>query len=254
MGSLFMRLTVLILVIVATSTGCTHNRAANMTGLLGGGESLNGPTSSTPTPTSESASSELPNKQSANLCLVMAESLERADKEVEAVAYYERGRELDPTSAERVGRRLAVLYDRIDQQAKAMNEYQELLKKRPKDSALLNDMGYSLYNRGQWVEAETYLLRSVAAEKTNKRAWVNLGMAQAQQGKTAQAITSFEKAVSPAEAQANLGFVLLTQNKRDEALAAYRRALALEPTLPIAQAAIAKLERGEALATQPVGP
>ncbi len=249
-----MRLPVLMLVIVATSAGCTHNRAATMTGLLGGSESLAGPTSSGSSAPSESASGELPGKQSANLCLVMAESLERADKELEAVAYYERAREQDSSVAERVGRRLAVLYDRTDQQAKAMNEYQELLKKRPKDSGLLNDMGYSFYNRGQWAEAETYLLRSVTADKSNKRAWVNLGMAQAQLGKTGQAVTSFEKAVSQAEAQANLGFVFVTQGNRTEAIAAYRRALALEPTLPIAQAAITRLEQGDAHVTSSVGP
>jgi len=238
-----MRFALLMLVFAATGAGCTHNRAGTMTGLLGGTESLTGPTSSggSSAPT-ESTSNELPGKQSASLCLVMAESLERADKELEAVAYYERARELDPGSAERVGRRLAVLYDRVDQQAKAMNEYQELLKKRPKDSTLLNDLGYSLYNRGQWAEAESYLLRSVAADKGNKRAWVNLGMAQAQQNKRVEAVTSFEKAVSRAEAEANLGFVLTTQGNRDEALAAYRRALVLEPTLPIAQAAIARIE------------
>ncbi|MCE9567571.1 MAG: tetratricopeptide repeat protein [Planctomycetes bacterium] len=239
-----MRFTALLLVFAATGTGCTHNRAGTMSSLLGS-DSLTGPTGgglSTPTDTT---SSELPGKQSASLCLVMAESLERADKEVDAVAYYERGRELDPAVSERVGRRLAVLYDRIDQQAKAMNEYQELLKKHPKDSSLLNDMGYSYYNRGQWAEAETYLLRSVTADKTNKRAWVNLGMAQAQLGKSTQAVVSFEKAVSRAEAQANLGFVLLTQGNRAEALAAYRRALELEPTLPIAQAAISRLEQGD---------
>jgi Tfp pilus assembly protein PilF len=216
-----------------------------MTSLLTGSDPLTGPTGGAHSSATEKADGELPGKQSANLCMVMAEALEKeekGDKDVQAIAYYERAREQDPAVSERVGRRLAVLYDRVDQQAKAMNEYNELLKKRPKDSGLLNDIGYSYYNRGQWAEAESHLLRAVAADKHNKRAWVNLGMAQAQQGKLVEAIAAFEKAISPAEAQANLGFVLMTQGKRAEALAAYRRALTLEPTLPIAQAAIAKLE------------
>jgi Tfp pilus assembly protein PilF len=237
-----MRFTLLTLLIATTGTGCMNARGP-VAGILGGSDPLAGPRNSgfTP-PTTPTASDTLPGKQSAELCLVMAESLERTDKEIDAIAYYEKAREQDPTVAERAARRLAVLYDRTDQQAKAMNEYQELLKKRPKDATLLNDVGYSLYNRGQWTEAETYLLRAVAADKTNKRAWVNLGMAQAQQGKAAEAIRSFEKAVSPAEAQANLGFVLLTRGNKPEALAAYRRALELEPTLPVAQTAVAKLE------------
>ncbi|MFO0823256.1 MAG: tetratricopeptide repeat protein [Gemmataceae bacterium] len=241
-----MRFALLMLVFAATGSGCMHNRAGTMTSLLTGSDPLTGPTGGGLTSSTEKADGELRGKDAAMLSIVMAESLEKeekAEKDVQAIAYYERAREQDAAMTERVGRRLAVLYDRVDQQAKAMNEYQELLKKRPKDSGLLNDIGYSYYNRGQWAEAESHLLRAIAADKHNKRAWVNLGMAQAQQGKTADAITAFEKAVSPAEAQANLGFVLTTQGKREEALAAYRRALTLEPTLPIAQAAIARLEQ-----------
>lgn len=236
-----MRITLLTLLVAAAATGCTHTSPKKASALLGNTESLGGPTGGGATPTTEAASGDLPGKQSAALCLVMAEDLEKADKDVEAVAYYEKARELDPTATERAARRLAVLYDKIDQQAKAMTEYQELLKKHPKDAGLLNDLGYSYYNRGQWAEAESHLLRAVAADKTNKRAWVNLGMAQAQLGKAVEAVASFEKAVSPAEAQANLAFVLLTRGDRDAAVTAYRRALVLEPTLPVAQAALAKL-------------
>lgn len=239
-----MRTTLLTLLVAAAAAGCTHSHAGKASALLGTTEPLTGPTGGGTTPASEAASGDLPGKQSAALCLVMAEDLEKADKDAEAVAYYERARELDPAVTERAGRRLAVLYDKIDQQAKAMTEYQELLKKHPKDAGLLNDLGYSYYNRGQWAEAESHLLRAVAADKTNKRAWVNLGMTQAQLGKTVEAVASFEKAVSPAEAQANLAFVLLTRGDRDQALAAYRRALSLEPTLPVAHAAIARLESG----------
>jgi Tfp pilus assembly protein PilF len=238
-----MRITLLTLLVAAAAAGCTHSHAGKTSALLGNTEPLTVPTGGGHTPASEAASGDLPGKHSATLCLVMAEDLEKADKDAEAVAYYERARELDPAVTERAGRRLAVLYDKIDQQAKAMTEYQELLKKHPKDAGLLNDLGYSYYNRGQWAEAESHLLRAVAADKTSKRAWVNLGMAQAQLGRAAEAVASFEKAVSPAEAQANLAFVLATRGERDAALAAYRRALALEPTLPVAQAAIARLER-----------
>ena len=246
-----MRITLMTLLIAAAATGCRHTPPKKASALLGNTEPLTLPTGGGHTPASESASGDLPAKHSAALCLVMAEDLEKADKDAEAVAYYERARELDPAITERAGRRLAVLYDKIDQQAKAMTEYQELLKKHPKDAGLLNDLGYSYYNRGQWAEAESHLLRAVAADKTSKRAWVNLGMAQAQLGRGVEAVASFEKAVSPAEAQANLAFVLATRGDRDGALAAYRRALALEPTLPVAQSAIARLEQVGPAVTNP---
>ncbi len=200
------------------------------------------PTTTAAPGTPSTVADDLPNKEQAALCLTMAESFDRDGKDADAALYYEQARTLDPGLNERVAHRLAILYDKLDQQAKAMVEFQELVKKRPKDAALLNDMGYSLYNRGQWIEAESYLRRSVAADKTNKRAWVNLGLALSQQGKYQEGLEAFQKAVSPAEAQANLGFVLVVQGRSDEAIAAYRRALELEPELRPAHAALARLE------------
>ncbi|HEY3788558.1 MAG TPA: tetratricopeptide repeat protein, partial [Urbifossiella sp.] len=123
--------------------------------------------------------------------ITMADSLEKQGKDAEAVAYYQWARELDPSLNDRASRHLAVLYDRTDDQAKAMHEFQELLKKKPKDAALLNDLGYSYYNRAQWAEAETYLRKSIVADKHFKPAWVNLGLTLAQQGKQAEAIDAF---------------------------------------------------------------
>jgi Tfp pilus assembly protein PilF len=191
-------------------------------------------------------SQELPNKQTAMLNITMAGELEKKGQESEAIAYYELARQLDPSLNEKASRRLAVLYDRADDQAKAMHEFQELLKKRPRDAALLNDLGYSYYNRAQWAEAESQLRKAVAIDKSNKPAWVNLGLALAQQSKHQEALEAFGHAVSTAEAYANLGFVLAVQGKKDEALATYRHALELEPALKIAQAAVQRLENGEA--------
>jgi Tfp pilus assembly protein PilF len=201
---------------------------------------------------------ELPPDQNAALCMTMAESMERENKETDALVFYERARNLDPSLNDRAARRLAVLYDRHDQQAKAMIEFQQLLKKYPKDASLLNDIGYSFYNRGQWSEAETYLRRAASADKMNKRAWMNLGMTLAQQGKYEESFAVFTKAVSPAEAHANLGFILAQQpNRQSEAIQAYRQALAIEPALLVAQKALQRLEgqpRAAGTAATPVSP
>jgi Tfp pilus assembly protein PilF len=177
----------------------------------------------------------------------MAEGLEKGGKDVEAISYYERAREADPKLADRASRQLAVLYDKADDQTRAMHEFQELLKKKPKDVSLLNDVGYSCYNRGQWTEAENYLRKAIALDKNYKPAWVNLGLALAQQGKQVEALEAFGHAVSNAQAYANLGFVFAVQGKKEEALTVYRRSLELEPTLKISQAAVARLERNEPL-------
>lgn len=223
----------------AAASGCVHHQSAGGTG---SGPVLPAETAAAPTGTPGTKVEELPGKQSAALCLTMAESLEKDGKEADAVGYYERARQLDAGLNERAARRLAVLYDRLDDQARAMAEFQELLRKKPKDATLLNDVGYSLYNRGQWAEAEQYLRKAVAADRANKRAWVNLGMALGQQARYEEALDAFRKAVTPAEAEANLGFILATQGKRADAATAYRRALQLEPTLKVAQGALARLE------------
>ena len=196
-----------------------------------------GPASSAPPKETELAANE-----SAALALTMAEGLEKDGKDADAALCYERARHLDPAVADRAAHRLAILYDRNDEQAKAMAEFTSLLKKRPRDAALLCDVGYSHYNRGRWVEAEALLRKAVAADRSSKRAWNNLGLALAMQGKEREALEAFGKAVTPAEAQANLGFCLAVQGKRDEAKAAYRRALELEPALRTAQAALSRLD------------
>lgn len=235
----------LIAAIVLSGTGCFHSKTGKGTDLFGKSDRVELPGDSAPVMKAQ----ELPGKPAALLMITMAEGLEKDGKDLEAIPYYERARDLDSTLQDRAGRRLAVLYDRVDEQARAMHEFQAQLKKKPKDATLLNDLGYSYYNRAQWVEAENYLRKAVSIDKNNKPAWVNLGLALAQQGKQEEALEAFSHAVSTAEAYANLGFVLAVQGKKPEALAAYRKALEMEPALKIAQGAVQRLEAPETLPT-----
>jgi Flp pilus assembly protein TadD len=199
-------------------------------------------TTSKPTVTARDEQ-ELPPEQAAELWLVLAEQLDKNGREIEAILQYEKARQKDPHLEERVCHRLGVLYDRNGNQARALVEFQKALKAHPKDADLLNDLGYSYYNRGQWQDAERYLRQAVAAVPTHKRAWTNLGMTLAQQGRESDSLEAFGKAVSPAEAHANLGFLLATQGKFDHARLAYRRALELEPNLEVAKTALARLDQ-----------
>ena len=189
------------------------------------------------------STTELPSKDTASLAMKMAESLEAKDnREADAIAYYERARKISPELNDRCSRRLAVLYDKVDNQSQALIEFQELVQMHPKDSNLHADLGYSYYNRGQWNEAEQQLRKAVTLDKSNKRAWVNLGLTLAQQGRYDESLQASQNAVGPAEAFANLGFVLTSQQKIEEAKVAYRKALEYEPTLKKAQLPLAKLE------------
>jgi tetratricopeptide (TPR) repeat protein len=214
--------------------GCFHGSGGQPMSLLGKSDVMASEGNSKPTGQTQ----ELPDKAKAAVFITMAEGLEQKGNDGDAIVYFEQARTLDPSLGDRASRHLAVLYDRVDEQAKAMHEFQDLLRKKPKDAALLNDVGYSYYNRGQWAEAENHLRKAVTFDKGLKSAWVNLGLALAQQGKLEESLEAFSHAVSTAEAYSNLGFVLAVQGKKPEAAAAYRRALELEPALKIAQTAV----------------
>ncbi len=193
---------------------------------------------------------ELPAKETARIAFRTAQEFEKNGRIPEAIQFYEKARAHDPTLARAAGRRLAVLYDLSGEFGKADAEYAELLPHAPKDPDLLNDLGYSYYCRGQWSLAEQYLAQAVQLQPQHKKAWVNLGLARAQQGKWEESLAAFQQAVRPAEAYCNLAFVLAAQGRTAEAVAHYRRALELDPSLRLAQAALAKLEPAVAATTQ----
>jgi tetratricopeptide (TPR) repeat protein len=189
---------------------------------------------------------ELPTREGAKLCVRAAEEFEKNGQVEDAIRLYEKARTDDPVGAKGAARRLAVLYDRAGDFSKSGDEYEALLKAHPNDAELLNDLGYSHYCRGDWAAAETYLTRAVEADKNHKRAWCNLGLAQAQQGKLEEAFHSFTRAVRPAEAHCNIAFVLAAQGKVEDAKARYAEALRLDPALRRAQAATARLANAKA--------
>src|SRR5262249_57924483 len=108
----------------------------------------------------------------------------------------------------------------------------------PRDANLLNDLGYSYYNHGDWQEAERWLRKSLAVDSHHQRAWINLGMTLGQQERYDESVEAFGHAVRPAEAHCNLAFILTTQGRRQEARQEYEKALALEPGQRLARAAL----------------
>ena len=160
----------------------------------------------------------------AKACLTLAASMDKEGYEVEAICQYERARTLDPRL--RVSRKLAVLYDRIGQQQAALTEYQAALEQAPHDPDLLNNLGYFYYNWGKLPEAEEKLLAALALNPKLQRAWNNLGLVYAQQGRTVDSLQAFQKVVSEAEAHSNLAFILTTQGKVAEAKTEYPTSVA----------------------------
>jgi hypothetical protein len=136
-----------------------------------------------------------------------------------------------------------VLYDRQGDFKHADAEYKKAVEARPKDADLLNDLAYHYYQCGDWVLAEASLRKALAVNPKHERAWINLGMALAQQGKVEEAFKAFTKVISPAEAKSNLGMILAQNGKKGAANQAFRESLEMEPDAPATRAALAQLEK-----------
>lgn len=186
---------------------------------------------------------DLPADESGRVCMAYAEELAKNGDEVQAILLYEKARKNDPKS--HVSRRLAVLYDRQGDFQKAQEEYHKALKQDPRDADLLNNMGYGYYSRGRWTEAELYLRQALAVKPKHPEATMNLGLCVGAQGRYAEALELFEKAATRAQARCNLAFVLTTQHKWPEAKRTYQAALQIDPDIPLARAALAKLDKAE---------
>jgi Tfp pilus assembly protein PilF len=197
---------------------------------------------------SEASKAELSNRESAKVNLGLAENMEKNGHPLEAIAFFEKTRQLDPRLQNKVARHLAVLYDQLGQSQKALSEYEQALKLAPRDPDLLNSFGYYYYSRGQWAQAEAQLRKAIACSPKHPRAWVNLGMTLAQQQRYAESLDAFGRIVSSAEAYSNVAFILTAQGKREEAKRYYREALQQDPNMMKARLALAKLERPEPVA------
>lgn len=230
------RFSILILTLLA-GPGCLHSPTVEPV-LPQSNPEFAGRAEASAAPTTE------PIRQSPALrSLTTAQELEKVGKFADAITFYEKARSDEPLLNSQASRRLAVLYDRTGESEKAKREFRQLLRAQPADPDLFNDVGFSHYNRGEWAEAETHFRQALDLDRSHRRARVNLGLALAQQGRHAESLSAFETALSPAEAKANLAYVLATHGRRDAATELYRQALAVDATLTSARTALAALEQ-----------
>jgi len=174
--------------------------------------------------------SELPLSDAARACLVTAQEMDQSGHDSEAIQLYERARQFNPKLSQ-CGRRLALLYERNGHFAEARKEYEQALKTHPKDAELLNDYGYYQLQRGDLTEAEKTIRQSLDLKPKFKRAWGNLGLALAYQGRYDDAYQAFEKAAGPAEAHSNVGVILVQHGQPDAARKHLQQAITLNGEL-----------------------
>lgn len=188
---------------------------------------------------------DLSANDSARLAIATAKELELVGSYAEAAAQYERAREFDPKQVQ-VCRNLAVLYDLTDRYTKSRDEYIKALALYPRDAELLNDYGYFNYRRGNLERSEQYLTMATEIDPFLDRAWINLGVTLAEQGRYKESLLAFEQVRPEPEALQNLGTIMARQGLFDEAKEALREAIRLDPNLEEARKVLENVEEYEA--------
>lgn len=198
--------------------------------------------------TRTTGSKELPPAQAALVCWNAGEEMRKTGYEKEAVAQYERVRELEP-NRQRVAWRLAVLYDKLGDNVKALAEYQRALQAEPRNADLLNDAGYYHYQREDWDNAEKRFRDALAVNPKHARATVNLGLTlghlgllQGNQKYFEECNACFQRVLPPAHVHCNLGVLLAHHGRIEEARRAFAEALRLDATLVQARSLSQALE------------
>ena len=194
---------------------------------------------------------ELAPDRTAELCQAAAEELEKQGLNADAVTQYEKARRLDPKRGPAVAHRLAVLYDRLGDDAQALAAYKDALAVTPKDADLLNDFGYFHYQRGELAEAEKCFRQALEANHAHLRAAVNLGLTLGKEGKTDSSLEAFRQVLPASEAYCNVGVLLAQQGKAAEARRSLEEALHLEPGLKQARLVLDHLDEIASAAPPP---
>lgn len=193
-------------------------------------------------------------KQQADMQIAFAQMQESQGSIEGAIKSYEEALEQDPNRAD-AHWRLATLLDKQGMVNQSDEHFQKAIAKDSKNADLRTDYGYSLHLRGETDDAEKQLRTALKLEPNNRRAHNNLGLVLTSQERPDEALREFRKAgCNKAEAHANLGFALALQGNMSQAEEAYQSALVADPNLRSAQdglkglsSAVASMQEAETL-------
>ena len=146
-------------------------------------------------------------------------------------------------------RRIAGSLDRLGRFAQAEVHYKKAIKLSPKDPKIWNDAGYSYYLQGRWADAARALKTAAKLAPEDSRIMTNLGLTLAAAGKTEEALPLLSQYSGDAVGHANLGFLLAATGQVEMARQQYLQALALRPSMSIAQRALQQLDRVASVAS-----
>jgi len=119
--------------------------------------------------------------------------------------------------------------------SEAIEIYQKLLAREPKNAALLNKVGIAYHQMHDLRSAKKYYERSAKADKTFAPAFNNLGTVHYNEKRYRNAINAYKKSIAAnpnlAAVHTNMGYAYFARKQFENALLSFHRALELDPEI-----------------------
>jgi len=128
---------------------------------------------------------------------------------------------------------LGVAYDKKGFSDRAKDSFERAVKIE-EDAETLNNLGFSLYQNGNYRAAVDRLKRAAKLAPTDERILNNLGLAYCRLGKVDEAYKAFTRATGPLTGNLNMAKMMERFAREDDAIRYYEAARQIEPNNTIA--------------------
>jgi len=169
------------------------------------------------------------------------------DRYSEAITELTTAASLDPKLTE-AHNLLGVAYDKKGFADRARESFERAVKME-EDADTLNNLGFSLYQNGNYRAAVDRLKRAAKLAPQDERILNNLGLAYCRLGKIDEAYKAFTRAMGPLTGNLNTAKMLERFGREDDAIRYYEAARAIEPMNSFALRRLADLYQRAGRAT-----
>ncbi|HEU5131407.1 MAG TPA: tetratricopeptide repeat protein, partial [Pyrinomonadaceae bacterium] len=135
---------------------------------------------------------------------------------------------------------LGVAYDKKGFSDRARDSFERAVKMQ-EDADTLNNLGFSLYQNGNYRAAIDRLKRAAKLAPQDERILNNLGLAYCRLGKIDEAYKAFSRATGPLTGNLNTAKMLERFGREDDAIRYYEAARTIDPNNSIALRRLADL-------------
>jgi Tfp pilus assembly protein PilF len=135
---------------------------------------------------------------------------------------------------------LGVAYDKKGFNDRAKESFERAVK-MDEDADTLNNLGFSLYQNGNYRAAIDRLKRAAKLAPTDERILNNLGLAYCRLGKIDEAYKAFARATGPLNGNLNTAKMLERFGREDDAIRYYESARTIDPNNTLALRRLADL-------------